>query len=163
MSSRTRSGRSLSTASSAPEPVWARPTTPNPVTRSTYAQCSSATRKSHGEKRASVVDNGDVAAVAASHLTHQGEAKPTLLAACCRLAAETLLEDLPIDPFRNAGPGIVNPHHQVIVLLSHRNADPPLAGRCRGRVEGVVDEVAEQRDQVLAVQWALGHDRVIAD
>ena len=57
----------------------------------------------------------------------------------------------------------MNPDHELVVLLSHRHADPPVTQRRRRRVQGVVDEVAEQRDQVLAVDGAAGHDGVVAD
>ncbi len=49
------------------------------------------------------------------------------------------------------------------IVLGHGDADPPLAGRRCGRVEGVVHEVSEQCDQVLAVERAARHDRVVAD
>ena len=55
----------------------------------------------------------------------------------------------------------MDPDEQLIVLLVHRHAHPARIGRPARRVESVVDEVAEQRDQIFAVNRAARHDGVI--
>src|SRR5207244_1463241 len=87
------------------------------------------------------------------------------------LGAETFLEDLAVDPDGDPRAGIVHLDHQLAILLVDRDADPTLAGRSGG-VEGVVDEVAQERDQVLAANRrsalrtpgrAARHHRFVAD
>ena len=78
------------------------------------------------------------------------------------LRAEPFLGDLSVETLLNAGPGVVDLHDDVSPMLGDRDADPALAlGRRRG-IEPVVDQVAEERDQVLTGEGASAHDRVIA-
>src|SRR5437660_5975844 len=73
--------------------------------------------QAHGEFRAPIVDDGDIATMAARNLPDQGKTKSTPLTARRRLGAEAFLEDLAVDALRNSGPGIEDSDHQLLVLL----------------------------------------------
>src|SRR5260370_24315506 len=91
--------------------------------------------QSHDEERAPLVGRCDIAAMAARDLPDKRETKPTPLMPWGRLGAEAFLEDLPVDGFRNPGARIMDPDDELIVLLVHRHAHPPLVPRPARRLE----------------------------
>src|SRR5450759_1945064 len=95
------------------------------------------------------------------HLAHQREAETAAFAPRAGFRAEPFLEDLAVKAFRHAWTGVVDGDHDLVLLLGHGYADPSFAARGSGRVQRVVDQVAEKRDQVLTVERTSSHDRVV--
>ena len=96
-------------------------------------------------------------------MPHQGQAEAATAGTVGRLGREAPLEDALAQPVGDPGAGVGDDELEVVAVGARGQLDPALTGGAGDRVEGVVDEVADDGDDVARRRGAGGPGEVGVD
>src|SRR5947208_9599966 len=107
-------------------------------------------RQERGEHRSSLVVHAEPSTAPLRYLARERETEALMRRT--RLCRETLFEDLLAERRADAGTRIADAHADAFRSGLHRDFDPSWSGRARDGVDGVVDEVTNDGDEVSCIR-----------